>query len=527
MATKVEIPELGESITEAQIGSWRKSEGDTVEQDETLVEMETDKTTIDLPAPASGRLAKILKKEGETVSIGDVIAEIDGDGEDSGTKEKSREKEPADEDSGEEEEDEQSEEDEKEEGEQRKSAEKREDKSSKEKEKAKPARDEEKDEAEEAEEEAEDEERDEKKSAARKKKEKRKTKKKEEKDSDEETEEPEDQDETREDTAEDEEEEEGQKKSEEEVEEEEEDKGDEVDVQPRVMPAAREALKRHNLRPEDVKGTGPGGRILPEDVEKHAKKGKSTDKQEKKDKPRREEEDKASDDREKVVPMSPLRRRIAQRLVEVQQTAALLTTFNEVDMSSVIEFRQKYGAAFERDHGVKLGFTSFFVRASIEALRRVPRVNAEIRGTDIIEKKYYDIGVAVSTEHGLMVPVIRDADRLGITEIETAIADLAERAGRRKIDVDELQGGSFTITNGGVFGSLLSTPIVNPPQCAILGMHTIQNRPIAVDGQVVIRPMMYIALTYDHRIIDGRESVTFLRHVKEFIESPVKMLVSA
>jgi 2-oxoglutarate dehydrogenase E2 component (dihydrolipoamide succinyltransferase) len=223
--------------------------------------------------------------------------------------------------------------------------------------------------------------------------------------------------------------------------------------------------------------------------------------------------------------MTTIRKRIAERLVEVQQTAAILTTFNEADMSRVMDLRAKYKEAFQKKHGVNLGFSSFFVRAVVEALRAFPAVNARIDGSDIIYHNYFNIGVAVSTERGLMVPVIRDADRLGFAAIEKAVAEFAKKARDGAIAVGDLQGGTFTITNGGVFGSLLSTPILNPPQSGILGMHAIQRRPVAVDDQVVVRPMMYLALSYDHRIIDGREAVSFLVKVKEGIENPERMML--
>jgi 2-oxoglutarate dehydrogenase E2 component (dihydrolipoamide succinyltransferase) len=223
--------------------------------------------------------------------------------------------------------------------------------------------------------------------------------------------------------------------------------------------------------------------------------------------------------------MSPLRKKIAERLVEAQQTAALLTTFNEIDMSAVMRMRDEYRDAFQEKHGVKLGFMSFFVRASIEALRQFPQINAEIRGADIVYYKYYDIGIAIGSGKGLVVPILRNAERMSFADIEKAIADLGIRAKDNKLKPDELQGGTFTISNGGIYGSLLSTPIVNPPQSGILGMHAIQDRPVARDGQVVIRPMMYVALTYDHRIVDGREAVTFLRRIKDCIESPTRMML--
>ncbi|HKX58016.1 MAG TPA: dihydrolipoyllysine-residue succinyltransferase, partial [Steroidobacteraceae bacterium] len=225
------------------------------------------------------------------------------------------------------------------------------------------------------------------------------------------------------------------------------------------------------------------------------------------------------------VPMSRLRARIAERLVEAQSTAALLTTFNEIDMQALMALRARYKDAFEKRHGVRLGFTSFFAKACVEALRRYPVVNASVEGADIVYHDYYDLGVAVSTDRGLVVPVLRNADRMDFAAIEKSVAGFAERARTGSITLEELTGGTFSITNGGVFGSLMSTPIVNAPQSAILGMHKIQERPVVVDGQVVVRPMMYIALTYDHRIIDGREAVQFLVAVKEALEDPARLLL--
>jgi 2-oxoglutarate dehydrogenase E2 component (dihydrolipoamide succinyltransferase) len=232
-----------------------------------------------------------------------------------------------------------------------------------------------------------------------------------------------------------------------------------------------------------------------------------------------------SNGEEEVVPMTPLRRRIAERLVEAQHSAALLTTFNEVDMSAVVALRTQLQEAFQAVHQVKLGFMSFFVKAAIHALKLVPQVNAEVRGTDVIYKNHYDIGIAIGGGKGLVVPVLRHAERMSFAEIEKKISEYAARAKENKIALEELQGGTFTISNGGVYGSLLSTPIVNPPQSGILGLHAIQDRPIAKDKQVVIRPMMYLALTYDHRVIDGREAVTFLKSIKEVIEEPARMLM--
>jgi 2-oxoglutarate dehydrogenase E2 component (dihydrolipoamide succinyltransferase) len=228
---------------------------------------------------------------------------------------------------------------------------------------------------------------------------------------------------------------------------------------------------------------------------------------------------------EQIVPMSLIRRKIAERLVEARRNAALVTTFNEIDMSAVIELRKSLGERFHKRYGVKLGFMSFFVKAAIDALKDFPEVNAEVRGTDIVYRNYYHVGVAVDSERGLVVPVLRFAERMSFAEIERAIDDLAGRARQNKLKPDELAGGTFTITNGGVYGSLFSTPIVNPPQSGVLGMHAIEERPVGRDGQIVLRPMMYVALTYDHRIVDGRPAVSFLRRVKEAIEEPARMLI--
>jgi 2-oxoglutarate dehydrogenase E2 component (dihydrolipoamide succinyltransferase) len=290
---------------------------------------------------------------------------------------------------------------------------------------------------------------------------------------------------------------------------------------PAAMPAAQRLLEENEISASDVEGTGKGGRILKEDVLRHLDKsapesagkgGQARTSHE----PGRETE---------VVSMSPLRRSVAKRLVEAQQSAALLTTFNEIDMSRVIALRKHHGEAFKDRHGIKLGFMSFFVKAAIEALKKIPEVNAEIREKEIIYHNYYDIGIAVSGKKGLVVPVLRNAERMSFAEIEESILDFAQRAASHKIALEELEGGTFTISNGGVFGSLLSTPIVNPPQSGVLGLHAIQDRPVAVDGQVAIRPMMYVALTYDHRIVDGREAVTFLRSIKECMEDPSRMLL--
>ena len=295
---------------------------------------------------------------------------------------------------------------------------------------------------------------------------------------------------------------------------------------PRVMPAANRVLAERGLRPEEVRPSGPGGRLLKEDVLRHV--GPGPDDREKEPaqaKAPAGTPERASRREEEIVAMSPMRRRIAQRLVEAQQTAALLTTFNEIDMAAVISLREKHQARFQEKYQIKLGFMAFFVKAAIDALMLVPQVNAEIRGNDIVYRNYFDIGVAVGSGRGLVVPVLRHAERMSFAEIEVAIADFVRRAQENKLKLEELEGGTFTISNGGIYGSLLSTPIVNPPQSGILGMHAIQERPVARDGGVVIRPMMYVALTYDHRIIDGREAVTFLRRIKEVIEDPARMLL--
>jgi 2-oxoglutarate dehydrogenase E2 component (dihydrolipoamide succinyltransferase) len=418
MSIDLIIPEVGESISEALVSRWLKSEGDRVEKDEPLVELETDKVTVELPSPAAGVLVEILVENGATAAVGDVIGRLE---EGDGAAKRAR----------------------------RTAA---------------------------------------KKTAAKKTKEKTK-----------------DKPET---------EEQPEAAAEEAVAEE--PAAEAPSPERVVMPAARRLLEEHGLRAEEVEATGPGGRLLKEDVERHLAEAAP---------PAAEGAGSAGDRREEVVPMSPIRRRIAERLVAAQQNAALLTTFNEIDMSAVIELRSRYREDFQRRWEVKLGFMSFFVRAAVDALRQFPQVNAEIRGTDIVYRSYCDIGIAVSTDRGLLVPILRNAERLGFAEIERAIGDFGERARTGKIKLDELEGGTFTISNGGIFGSMLSTPIVNPPQSGVLGLHAIEERPIARDGQVVIRPMMYLALSYDHRIVDGREAVTFLRRIKEAVEDPSRMLL--
>lgn len=387
MAVDLTIPEVGESITEVEIGEWIKKEGDLVNQDDTIVMIETDKVTVELPAPVSGKITKIAKQQGETASVGDVIGSMEeGEG-------------PTAEAPG---------------------------------------------------------------SSS--------------------------------------------------------DSSDEP-AEKRVMPAAARQGATSGVDTNAVEGTGPGGRVLKEDVVKH---GSASAAPAAASKPAPV----ATGERtEEVVAMTPLRRKVAQRLVEAQQSAALLTTFNEIDMTTVKNFRAAHKDDFIKKFDTKLGFMSFFVKATVDALKLVPQINAEIRGTDVVYRNYYDIGIAVGGGRGLVVPIIRNAESLSFSEVEQTIRDFGQRAQKNKIKLEELMGGTFTISNGGVYGSLLSTPIVNPPQSGILGLHGIKERPIAVDGQVEIRPMMYVALTYDHRIVDGREAVTFLKRLKECIEDPSRMLV--
>ncbi|OYV96608.1 MAG: dihydrolipoamide succinyltransferase [Planctomycetia bacterium 21-64-5] len=425
MSIELKVPIVGESIREVQIGDWLKGEGEFVEKDQPVVELESDKATVELPAPESGKIAKVLKRKGEMASVGEVIGQLEQGAAPTG------EKPPA----------------------------------PKPDEQAKPKAAE---------------------PAAKQPAAKTEI-----------------------------------AKAPQPAPKEHEKAG------PFVVPAARRALAEHGLTAEQVEATGRGGRLLKEDVDRYLEHARQPAPQ------RSAVADalhtsvlvSAGGGEDEVVPMSPLRRRVAERLVEAQQTAALLTTFNEVDMSAVVALRQKYRDPFQEKYGVKLGFMSFFMKAVIEALKRFPQVNAEIRGTDIVYHNYYDIGIAVGGGKGLVVPVLRGADLMSFAETEKAIADFGQRARDNKIKIEELYGGTFTISNGGVYGSMLSTPIVNPPQSGILGLHAIQDRPVARDGQVVVRPMMYLALTYDHRLVDGREAVLFLRHVKELIEEPSRILL--
>jgi len=298
----------------------------------------------------------------------------------------------------------------------------------------------------------------------------------------------------------------------------------------KLSPAVRRLVEEHEIDPASLKGSGRDGRITKGDVVDYLEKQESGGEAAVKPAPEVKLEAAPAAPltgarEERRVPMTRMRARIAERLVDAQATAAMLTSFNEVDLGAVMEIRKRYKDGFEKKHGVRIGFMSFFVKAAIEGLKKFPVVNASVEGSDIVYHDYYDVGVAVSTERGLVVPILRNAELMSYADVERSIVDFAGRARDGKITVDELTGGTFTITNGGVFGSLMSTPIINPPQSAILGMHKIQERPMVVDGEIRIRPMMYIALTYDHRIIDGREAVQFLVTVKECLEDPARLLI--
>lgn len=409
MTIELKVPESGESIQEVQILKWLKSEGDNVQEDEDVVELETDKASMDLAAPANCTLQKILKQEGEIVGVGEVIALF----EEGGGKPKAASKST---------------------------------KAAKQAEEPKPA------------------------------------------------------------AATSEAKSDGSASS-----------AGGNDVQ--ATPSGRRELLKHGLNASDVSPTGKT--VRREDVEKYVESISNR-------KTGAGASSKNESELEEVIPMSLIRRRIAQRLVQAQQKAALLTTFNQVDMSYVMDLRKRHGESFQKRYGVKLGFMSFFTKALIDALKAHPELNAEIRDeTNIVYRNYFHIGIAVGSGKGLVVPVLKFAERMSFAEIEQAIQEFAGRAKSNQLKPEELSGGTFTISNGGVYGSMLSTPIVNPPQSGVLGMHAIEERPIALNGQVVIRPMMYLALTYDHRIVDGREAVTFLRRVKEAIEEPSRMLIEA
>ncbi|KJF78720.1 dihydrolipoamide succinyltransferase [Morganella morganii] len=394
------VPDLPESVADATVATWHKKPGDSVERDEVLVEIETDKVVLEVPASDSGVLEAVLEEEGATVLSKQLLGRIrlgDSTGLPAEIKEKVQST-PA----------------------QRQNA------------------------------------------------------------------------------------------------------GLDEETNDAVSPAVRRLLAEHGLKASDITGSGVGGRLTREDVEKYLSQQPKA--------PAKAAAEPVSQAglphrSEKRVPMTRLRKRVAERLLEAKNNTAMLTTFNEVSMKPVMDMRKQYGESFEKRHGVRLGFMSFYVKAVVEALKRYPEVNASIDGTDVVYHNYFDISIAVSTPRGLVTPVLRDADALSMAEIEKRIKELAVKGQEGKLTVEDLTGGNFTITNGGVFGSLMSTPIINPPQSAILGMHAIKDRPMAVNGQVVILPMMYLALSYDHRLIDGRESVGFLVTIKEMLEDPARLLL--
>jgi 2-oxoglutarate dehydrogenase complex dihydrolipoamide succinyltransferase (E2 component) len=389
------VPDLPESVSDATVGTWHKKLGDIIKAGELLVDLETDKVVLEVPAPQDGIVSNILFETGSTVQAKQLLAELQ----------------PAP--------------------------------ASGEETKAKPEE-----------------------AVA--------------------------------------------------------DAGNSHDI---LTPSVRRILAEEEVDPANLHGSGRGGRITRQDVLEHLSRQES-EQTTVGDIAAVEAVDSSFSSREeKRVPMTRLRKRIAERLLEAKNTTAMLTTFNEVNMQPIMKIRSKYQEQFEKRHGIKLGFMSFYVKAVSEALKRYPEVNASIDGNDILYHNYFDISIAVSTERGLVTPVLRNCDELSLADIEKGIKSLADKARDGKLSVDDLTGGTFTITNGGVFGSLMSTPIINPPQSAILGMHKIQDRPMAVDGQVVILPMMYLALSYDHRIIDGRESVGFLVHVKSLLEDPTRLLL--
>jgi 2-oxoglutarate dehydrogenase E2 component (dihydrolipoamide succinyltransferase) len=398
---EIRVPELGESIVEAVVGRWLKQPGEPVRAGEAVVELETDKVSLEVSAEADGVLQDVRHQAGETVHVGDVLAVV-GAAAGAPAVAASAPAPPA----------------------------------------APPS--------------------------------------------------------------------------------------PEPAAAPRATPAVRRLAESMGVDLTQVEGTGPHGRVRRQDVVGQGAPPPTTPAVAAgENAPPAPAGEPAEARREETVPLSMRRRTIARRLVEAQHTAAMLTTFNEIDMSAVLAVRARHREEFERRYGVRLGFMSFFVRATVGALKQFPRLNAEIRGDTMVLKHYYDIGIAVATDAGLVVPVIRDADRLSLAAIERAVADLARRAREGTLTVDDLRGGTFTITNGGVFGSLFSTPILNHPQVGILGMHKVQDRPVAVDGQVVVRPMMYVALSYDHRIVDGAEAVQFLATVKRMLEDPEALLLEA
>jgi 2-oxoglutarate dehydrogenase E2 component (dihydrolipoamide succinyltransferase) len=404
---EVKVPQLSESVSEATLLDWHKKEGDAVKRDENLIDIETDKVVLELPAPADGVLVRIIKNARDSVGSGDVIAQIDTEAKADAAAAPTAKKPP-----------------------------------------------------------------------------------------------------------------------------------ETAKVAAPVMPAAQKLAAEKGIDTSSIRGTGRDGRVTKGDVLEAASRGPASaapaapapaapaPRQALQQPPPPVNLDELLAGRpEQRVPMSRLRQRVAERLVQSQSTAAILTTFNEVNMAPVIEMRKKYQERFEKEHGTRLGFMSFFVKAAVHALKRFPVVNASIDGTDIVYHGYFDIGVAVSSPRGLVVPILRDADRMSFAEIEKKIGDFGRRAQDGKLGIEELTGGTFSISNGGVFGSMLSTPIINPPQSAILGVHLTKDRPVVENGQIVIRPMNYLALSYDHRIIDGREAVLFLVGIKEALEDPARLIL--
>ena len=398
MSIEIKSPTFPESVADGTVANWLKKEGEPVNQDDVIAEIETDKVVLEVLAQSDGVITKIIKSEGEIVSSSEVIGEFSESSDIPSTTSNSKEVETVDE--------------------------------VKELKTDKPA-----------------------------------TKK--------------------------------------------------------IGPAAKKIILEENIDPNDVKPSGKGERITKADLINHLDSNNAVSKS-----THSIDSSSNSERPEKRVPMSRLRSTIAKRLVSVKQETAMLTTFNEVDMLPIKELRSKYGAEFEKEHEVKLGFMGFFVIAAVQALKKFPVVNASIDGDDVVYHGFQDIGVAVSTERGLVVPIIKDADTKSLPEIEKSILSYSEKARTGKLSIEEMQGGTFTISNGGIFGSLLSTPILNAPQTAILGMHAIQDRPVAIDGQVSIRPMMYLAMSYDHRLLDGKEAVTFLVSIKEQLESPERLLLN-
>jgi len=398
---EVKVPQLSESVSEATLLDWHKQEGESVARDENLIDIETDKVVLELPAPADGVLVRIVKKARESVGSGDIIAQIDTEAKAGAAPQPAAKPAPA-------------------------AA-------------AQPAK-----------------------------------------------------------------------------------------TPPAVMPAAQKLAAERGVDTSRVQGSGRDGRVTKGDVLQQAGKAQLQAQPQpalQQPAPPINLEQLLAGRPEQRVPMSRLRQRVAERLVQSQSTAAILTTFNEVNMQPVIEMRKKYQERFEKEHGIRLGFMSFFVKAALHALKRFPVVNASIDGTDIVYHGYFDIGIAVGSPRGLVVPILRDADRMSFAEIEKTIGDFGKRAQDGKLSLEELTGGTFSISNGGVFGSMLSTPIINPPQSAILGVHATKDRAVVENGQIVVRPMNYLALSYDHRIIDGREAVLFLVAIKEALEDPARLIL--